>query len=112
MGGRFSGAIGARGLRESDVNLAVSLHLWGLLNEAGAKARLTRTADVDLIPAGSGSLKDDLDARARLSNDVNADLFISIHHNSNTRDRNKNNLQVYYKLSDPGPLLRSGSVSG
>ncbi len=102
-GGRFSGAIGIRGLRESDVNLAVGLHLWGLLKQAGAEAWLTRTADVDLVPDAAGSLKDDLSARARLSKEVNADLFVSIHHNSNTEDRKQNTLQVYYKLADPGP---------
>ena len=102
-GGQFSGAVGIHGLRESDINLAVALHLWGLLKQAGAEALLTRSADVDLCPSGSTVLGEDLTARTQLSNNFNADLFISIHHNSNTNDREKNDVQVYYKLMDPGP---------
>ena len=101
-GGRYSGAIGTRGLRESDINLAVGLHLWGLLNQAGAKVWLTRTADIDLCPQKEPSLIEDLEARSQLSNKLRAEIFISIHHNSNTKDRKKNNAQVYYKLTDAG----------
>ena len=101
-GGRFIGAVGMQGLRESDINLAVGLHLWGLLKQAGAEAIMTRSADVDLCPPGSTALSEDLMARAQLSNNFNADLFISIHHNSNTYDRKKNETQIYYKLMDPG----------
>jgi N-acetylmuramoyl-L-alanine amidase len=101
-GGRFIGAVGMQGLRESDINLAVGLHLWGFLKQAGAEAIMTRSADVDLCPPGSAALGDDLMARARLSNNFKADLFISIHHNSNTYDRKKNETQIYYKLMDPG----------
>lgn len=101
-GGRYPGALGVRKLQESDINLAVGLHLWGLLMQAGAQVWLTRTADVDLSPK-HGDLKEDLNARARLSAEVNADIFISIHHNSNIYDRKKNNVQIYYKLIDAGP---------
>jgi len=101
-GGRFIGAVGMQGLRESDINLAVGLHLWGFLKQAGAEPIMTRSADVDLCPPGSTALSEDLMARAQLSNNIHADLFISIHHNSNTYDRKKNETQIYYKLMDPG----------
>jgi len=101
-GGRFIGAVGSQGLRESDINLAVGLYLWGLLHQAGAKAWLTRSADVDLCPRESPNLEEDLYARSHVSNNLKADLFISIHHNSDINDRKKNNTQVYYKLTDPG----------
>jgi N-acetylmuramoyl-L-alanine amidase len=101
-GGRFVGAVGMQGLRESDINLAVGLHLWGFLKQAGAEAIMTRSADVDLCPPGSTALSEDLMVRAQLSNNAQADLFISIHHNSNTYDRKKNETQIYYKLMDPG----------
>jgi N-acetylmuramoyl-L-alanine amidase len=91
-----------QGLRESDINLAVGLHLWGLLKQAGAEAIMTRSADVDLCPPGSAALSEDLMVRARLSNDSKADVFISIHHNSDTYDRKKNETQIYYRLMDPG----------
>ena len=57
-GGRFSGAVGMQGLREADINLAVGLHLWGLLKQAGAEAIMTRSADVDLCPPGSTALRE------------------------------------------------------
>ena len=101
-GGRFAGAVGMQGLRESDINLAVGLHLWGLLKQAGAETIMTRSADIDLCPPGSADLSEDLTARAQVSNNFKADLFISIHHNSNTYDRGKNDTQIYYKLTDPG----------
>ena len=102
-GGRYAGAVGVHGLRESDVNLAVSLHLWGLLEQAGARVWMTRTADVDLCLPQKPSLRADLESRCRFSNSLDPDLFISIHHNSNINDRSQNNTQIYYKLSDPGP---------
>jgi len=102
-GGRFKGAVGARGLRESDINLAVGLHLWGLLKQAGARVWMTRTADVDLCSQKEANLKEDLDARSWFSNNLKAEIFISIHHNSDIKNRKKNNFQIYYKLTDPGP---------
>ena len=102
-GGKYRGAIGKTGLKESEVNLGVALHLWGLLYSAGAKPVMTRTADTKVVSPHYKRLSDDLLARSRMSNYLNPDLFISIHHNSNTHDTKKNNLEVYYKLMDPGP---------
>ena len=69
-GGGFRGALGQDGLAESDVNLAVSLFLWGLLREAGAvilgktvttefaflnPANTSNPRDVSRTPGGSSS---------------------------------------------------------
>ncbi|MBN2467558.1 MAG: N-acetylmuramoyl-L-alanine amidase [Deltaproteobacteria bacterium] len=102
-GGRFVGAVGARGMRESDINLAVALHLWGLLTQAGAEVSMTRTADVDLCASEKADLQNDLENRVKYSNERDAGIFVSIHHNSDTSNRKKNNTQIYYKLTDPGP---------
>ena len=102
-GGRYRGAIGKMGLKESDVNLGVGLYLWGFLQRAGARAVITRTADTTVVFPYSTQLRDDLRARSKICNELNADLFISIHHNSNINDSKKNNLEIYYKLIDPGP---------
>lgn len=48
-GGGYRGAMGRRGTAESDVNLAVALFLWGLLEDAGAHVHLTRAADRDFV---------------------------------------------------------------
>ncbi|MDH4099294.1 MAG: N-acetylmuramoyl-L-alanine amidase [Nitrospirota bacterium] len=103
-GGRYSGAVGQQGVRESDVNLWVGLYLWGLLNQAGAEAVLTRTTDVDMGPTKNGELKDDLQPRVDKSNNMDADLFLSVHHNSN-HNEGVNQTEVYYKMSDKGPSL-------
>ena len=87
-GGKYRGAIGKTGLKESEVNLGVALHLWGLLKSAGAKPVMTRTADTTVVSSHGQRLSDDLLARSRMSNALNPDLFISIHHNANIHDTN------------------------
>lgn len=92
-GGRFQGAIGQTGLKEKDVNLDVSLELQEDLVELGAEVRLTRSTDTEVLPGGS--LRDDLQARCTPANDWPADLFISVHSNSNTNS-NVNGTEVYH----------------
>jgi N-acetylmuramoyl-L-alanine amidase len=72
-GGVDPGAVGPTGLKEKDVNLAVSLKLAELLKPI-AEVKLTRTRDVAV------SLKD----RAAVANSWGADYFISVHTNSFT----------------------------
>jgi N-acetylmuramoyl-L-alanine amidase len=64
---------------------------------------MTRTADVDLASPEHADVTEDLEARSRLSNQLKAEVFVSIHHNSNTNDPQKNDTEIYYKLADPGP---------
>jgi len=105
-GGAFDGAMGVDSLREADANLGVALYLWGLCADAGAEAHLTRTADRDRLPAGSTEPGDDLRARADWANALDADAFVSIHHNANLPvKRNLNRIEVYYRSSDPGASL-------
>jgi N-acetylmuramoyl-L-alanine amidase len=102
-GGQLAGAVGKLGLKESEVNLGVALYLWGLLHDAGARPVMTRTADTGVARGAPQGLSDDLLARSAVSNNAAADLFISIHHNSNIYDRSKNDLAVFYKISPPDP---------
>lgn len=105
-GGSFDGALGVDSLREADANLGVALYLWGLCTDAGADARLTRTADRDRLPDGSKEAADDLRARAAMANALEPDVFVSIHHNSNLElDRGRNAIEVYYRSGDTGPSL-------
>lgn len=60
------------GIKEKDINLAVSLKLEALLLAQGYNVVMTRTTDVYM----------DLYDRADIANDVNADLFVSIHSNA------------------------------
>jgi N-acetylmuramoyl-L-alanine amidase len=105
-GGVFRGARGIGGLDEADVNLGVGLYLWGLLEEAGAHAVLTRKTDRDFVDGDSLRLRDDLQARLDIVAEHGADIFISLHHNADfAGDRSRNEIQVYYKMTDPGPSL-------
>lgn len=105
-GGKYSGAVGEQGVKESDVNLWVGLYLWGLLKQGGADVVLTRTADVELEQKNGKEvkpeLKADLQQRVEISNGMGADLFLSVHHNSN-HNKGINQTEVYYKMSDSGP---------
>ncbi len=64
--------VGQAGEREEWINLRVAIMLEELLLEQGAEVLLTRNEDDDI----------DLEERAILAVNNNADLFISIHHNA------------------------------
>lgn len=69
-GGKDSGAIGANGLQEKNVVLAISQRLVALLNqEPGIRAQLTRKGDYFI------SLRE----RLRLARAYKADFFMAIH---------------------------------
>ena len=94
------GAIGPTGLRESDANLAVSLALAHMLEEAGAEVILTRNADVPV----------DLSARVPLADSRGAELFVSIHQNALPDGLNplvNNGTSVFYNQPRSLPLARA-----
>jgi N-acetylmuramoyl-L-alanine amidase len=70
-GGSQSGATSG-GVKEKDLNLKIGKLIGQKLAEQGATVIMTRKTDVTLS----------LDARARIANDSDADLFISTHINS------------------------------
>ncbi len=74
-GGRDTGAIGPRGLREKDVALAIARTLAGRLRALGFTVILTRKDDSYVS----------LDERTRIANQARADLFVSVHCNAARR---------------------------
>jgi len=85
-GGKDPGAVGKKGTREKDVNLAVTLKLKKLLEqELDVKILLTRSDDRFV------SLQD----RTKFANDNKADLFISIHANA-SKNRDSKGIETYY----------------
>lgn len=85
-GGKDPGAIGRGGLREKDVALDIALRLEKLLKaNCGCRVLLTRSTDV-FIP---------LEERTAFANTNEADLFISIHANSNKK-RNISGVETYF----------------
>ena len=85
-GGKDPGAIGYNELQEKDVCLALGLTLKERLErETWCKTILTRTSDVFLSLA----------QRAKIANESNADLFISLHTNSHD-DQSLTGIETYY----------------
>lgn len=80
-GGKDVGAVGPSGAYEKNSTLPVGLNLADLLRQAGAKVVMTRTGDTS--PAGTSytELKD-LQARVKIANQIQADLYVSIHNDA------------------------------
>ncbi len=95
-GGKDPGAIGRSGLREKDVNLDITRRLKQLLVQQGIEVIMTRNYDKTLSLA----------SRSRLANSKDADLFVSIHANSN-RVRSLSGFEVYYLSSKIDDSLRA-----
>ncbi len=74
-GGKDPGAISINGYKEKDINLSMALQLEDLLLEEGYNVIMTRTTDEFI----------ELYERPRIANSINADLFISMHSNSNLK---------------------------
>lgn len=93
-GGKDPGATGTRGTKEKDITLAASLELARVLRERGDfKVVLTRDDDT-FVP---------LSDRSKTANDIDADLFVSLHCNAN-RSRRETGFEVYSvseRASDP-----------
>ncbi|WP_407306611.1 N-acetylmuramoyl-L-alanine amidase [Desulfosporosinus sp. SB140] len=98
-GGPDTGAIGPSGTYEKNNTLAVGLNLASDLRSAGARVILTRSTDVS--PAvGTYSELSDLQARTKLANDQNADLFISLH-NDSFSNPSSSGTTTYYSSANP-----------
>jgi N-acetylmuramoyl-L-alanine amidase len=74
-GGRDTGAIGSKGLREKDANLAIARKVAARLTALGFKVVMTRESDAYVA----------LSERTRIANEAGADLFLSIHCNAARR---------------------------
>lgn len=103
-GGKDPGAISINGFHEKEINLSMALQLEEALRQQGYNVMLTRDSDLFV----------DLYQRARIANGLNADLFISMHANSNIKS-NITGLEVLYcpstssefKLEDQYPFAET-----
>lgn len=84
-GGKDPGAISCRGAQEKAINLSVANYLKQELEQAGFKVIMTRSSDIYLT----------LGQRTKVALDYDADLFISIHANSNRSSQVKG-AEIYY----------------
>jgi N-acetylmuramoyl-L-alanine amidase len=91
------GATGPTGLREADANLGVALELRRLLQQAGARVAMTRSADTAV----------DLWSRVAVADTGGAELLISIHNNALPDGINpftNNGTSVFYNQPRSLPL--------
>ena len=96
-GGSSTGAT-AGGYQEKNITLQISLRLREILEAAGAKVVMTRDKDVDV----------NLYDRPYLANDINADLFVSIHNDSFTSE--SRGTSTYYHMGDPSSRALANCV--
>ncbi|MDI4645552.1 N-acetylmuramoyl-L-alanine amidase [Cohnella hashimotonis] len=89
-GGSDSGAIGVSGKYEKNFNLAIILKVQALL-ATDPRIKIVMTRSGDTFP----SLSD----RYNLANSIKADLFLSVHANSNTKNT-VSGTEVYYTRAD------------
>lgn len=80
-GGVDPGAV-YKELKESDINLRFAKEIGRKLELAGAEVFYTRIGDYDLSSTTNRRKKSDLSNRIKLINDSDADLYLSIHVNS------------------------------
>lgn len=104
-GGRDPGAM-HKEIKESNINLKISENLKEKLEKEGAKVYMTRKGDYDLSkPNAKNHKKSDLSERARLINESDCDIYISIHLNSDNSStwygpqvfyttKNNNNIEI------------------
>ncbi|MBO8129535.1 MAG: SH3 domain-containing protein [Peptococcaceae bacterium] len=93
-GGSDPGAIGVTGLKEKHVNWVIAKECAQLLEAKGINVVLTRTGDEFV----------DLYDRAAMANRLGADIFVSIHSNSNF-NRYKQGTSTYYCATVDDPLI-------
>jgi len=87
-GGSDPGAV-AWNVKEKDLNLQVARILKEMLEKAGATVYMTRNDDRYV----------GLYTRADIANNLNADLFVSIHHNASSNSGAKGVMTLYYPSS-------------
>ena len=80
-GGIDSGALGADGSKESDINLAIALKLRALAEFCGQNNIMTRHDDSTMSDMPDYSERRDLERRAELVNSNDNSIYISIHQN-------------------------------
>lgn len=85
----------SNGIKEKDINLVLVKKLEHVLSGMGAIVYLTREGDYDLSKTTVNRKRSDLANRAKLINESDADIYISIHLNSTTESKWRG-LQVFY----------------
>ncbi len=105
-GGFDPGKVSVDGVKEKDINLAISLELKKSLENLGYIVYLTRTDDISLNDEGVANKKaSDLNNRIKYASEMNSDLLVSIHQNSYSGEAIHGGQVFYYSSSKEGKEL-------
>lgn len=108
-GGYDPGAITKQGVYEKMINLQVAQKVKEMLSPSGIKVFLTREEDIDLVPEGvkgkTTRKQFDLNRRIELANEVNADIFVSLHVNATETGKQSGSETFYHYKSESGKKL-------
>lgn len=106
--GGIDGGTNFGDILEKNINLEVGLKLKELLVKKGATVLMTRETDDSLDDhiVGNGSRhREDLSTRARIINESNADLYISIHVNYSKNAKKLGPIVFYHENSEEEKYL-------
>ena len=94
------GAVGVNGTLEADVNLQIALKVQKLLEQSGTTVILTRSDENGISELDNATLREkhraDLKNRANIGNEVDGDIFVSIHLNK-IEQKSVTGWQSFYK---------------
>lgn len=102
-----TGAKGLSGSLEKDIVLDMSLKLGNLLEENGVKVVYTRTNDsLTWLSTANDSLKE----RIKIPEVLKADLFVSIHCNSDYKNQESKGVETWYKSKDENSKVLASTI--
>ncbi len=108
-GGEDGGAVSLSGVKESDINLAISKNLDSLLRFLGQKTLMTRSDDVSIHAQDAQTLRQkkasDLKNRAALVNATPCAILLSIHQNSLPSVPSVHGAQVFFGTAEQSAVL-------
>lgn len=107
------GAIGVDGSVEANINLEIVLKLQKLLETSGSTIVLTRSDENGIYNCDKKTIKSkkisDMENRANIGNNSEAELFISIHMNK-TDEEKYNGPQTFYKNNNSESKILAHSI--
>jgi N-acetylmuramoyl-L-alanine amidase len=105
-GGYDPGKVSDDGIKEKEINLAISQKLYEILTQMGFSVFMTRDTDISLNSENETSKKSsDLQNRLSFASNSQADLYISIHQNSYSAPSVHGAQVFYYETSSVGKSL-------
>jgi N-acetylmuramoyl-L-alanine amidase len=104
-GGVDGGAVSALGDFEKEITLQIGSKITEKLRAVGANVIMTRDSDVDYYTKGKGGKRNDLEKRIEITQEHQAELFVSVHANAIKGERWSGAQVFYHPTSVEGKSL-------